>query len=209
MSKTYGEGTEMTDELERLIARDSALCAAMADELEAYLKSSELFWEPDRRRFAGVELPKLTLGGLLLAMRRLETLRQRLSPDPSQTLARIGRELSFHRAQWRLRYQNKLARDLRSRLDTWAWYLEDCQQHRETAIVHYPRQVETRAKIDLLLDEALEAGLDSEPFRERLVNLDERLRSVFGPGEFCWMEPLTGGFPSERFWYLYGQLEEV
>jgi hypothetical protein len=195
----------MTQALERLIARDATLCEAMADEMEDYLKSNELFWEPNRRRPGGADLPKLTLGGLLLARRRLETLHDRLTPEQLQALTRVGRELAFHKSQWRVRYQTKLARDLRSRLDAWAWYLDDCRQQGESAIVHYPRQVETRVKIDLLLDEAAEVGLDAEESRQRQVALDERLQSDFCPDDFCWLDPLAAGFPADRFWYLYGK----
>jgi hypothetical protein len=194
----------MTQELERLIARDVALCEAMADEIEDYLKSNELFWEPNRRRPGGMDLPKLTLGGLLLAMHRLETLRGHLTPTQSKALTRARRELTLQKSQWRVRYQTKLARDLRSRLDAWAWYLDDCRQQGESAIVHYPRQVETRVKADLLLEEAARAKLEVEKSRQRQTALDERLRADFIPGDFCWLEPLAAGFPPDRFWYLYG-----
>jgi hypothetical protein len=193
----------MTQKLAKLITRDVALCEAMADEIKAYLKSNALFWEPDRRRPGGSELPKLTLGGLLLARQRLETSRQHLRPDQLWALGRAGRELAHHRSQWRTRYQTKLARDLRSRLDAWAWYLD------EAASVHYPRQVETRVKIDLLLDEAVEVELEARKARQRLAALDERLRVDFVPGDFCWAEPLAVGFPVERFWYLWGALEHA
>ena len=195
---------KLTEDLEQLIARDAALCAAMADELDDYLKSNELFWEPNRRRPGGTDLPKLTLGGLLLATRRLEALRDHLTPDQAHALNRAGRELDHQKRQWRTRYQNKLGRDLRSRLDAWTWYLDDCQQQGESAAVHYTRQVETRVKIDLLLDEAGEIGLDVEELRGRQVALDERLRLDFRPGDFCWADELAASFPAERFWYLYG-----
>jgi hypothetical protein len=194
----------MTQKLAKLIARDVALCEAMADELESYLKSNALFWEPNRRRPGGSDLPKLTLGGLLLARQRLETSRQRLTPDQLWALDRAGRELAHHRSQWRTSYQTKLARDLRSRLDAWAWYLDDCQEQGEAASAHYPRQVETRVKIDLLLDEAAEVEVEVEKARRRLAALDERLRVDFVPGGFCWPDPLAVGFPVERFWYLWG-----
>ena len=194
----------MTQELERIIARDAALCEAMADEIKEYLKSNELFWEPDRRRPGGADLPKLTIGGLLLAMRRLETLRDHLNPDKAKALTRAGREMAFQKSQWRLRYQNKLARDLRSRLDAWAWYLDDCQQQGKAAIIHYPRQVETRVKIDLLLDEAIEVGLEVKESHKRKAGLDERLRTLFTKGGFGWISELAAGFPPNRFWYLYG-----
>lgn len=196
---------EMTQELERLVVRDVALCGAMADEMEDYLKAKELFWEPNRRRPGGAELPKLTLGGLLLAMRRLQALRDRLAPDQLGALTRAGRELAHHRTQWRARYGAKLARDLRSRLDAWAWYLDDCERQGEPAIVHYPHQVKTRVKVDLLLDEAAGVALEVEESRQRQAALDERLRADFVAGDFCWLAPLVTGFPPERFWYLYGQ----
>ena len=194
----------MIQELERLIARDAALCEAMADEIKEYLKSNELFWEPNRHRPGGADLPKLTIGGLLLAMRRLETLRDRLNPDQEKALTRAGQELAFQKSRWRLRYQNKLARDLRSRLDAWAWYLDDCQRQGKSAIVHYARQVETRVKFDLLLDEAMEVGLEVKESHKRQAALDERLRALFAKGDSCWISELAAGFPPDRFWYLYG-----
>jgi hypothetical protein len=195
----------MTNALEQLITRDATVCAAMADEIGDYLKSSTLFWEPDRHRPGGADLPKLTIGGSLLAMRRLETLHGRLDAEQAQALARAREALAHQKQEWSIRYQTKLARELRSRLDAWAWYLDDVNQQGEPAIAHYPRQVETRAKIDLLLGEAAEVGLDGEESRQRLADLDERLGARFIVGEFCWMEELASGFPPERFWYLWGQ----
>ena len=197
----------MAQKLDRLIARDAALCEAMSDELKAYLRSNELFWEPNRRRVGGADLPKLALGGLLLARRRLETLRERLTPEQARALGRAGRELAYHRSHWRTRYQTKLARDLRSRLDAWDWYLDDCREQGESAIVHYARQVEARVKVDLLMEEAEGIGLEVEKSRQRRVALDERLQVDFVSGGFCWLEPLAVGFEVGRFWYLWGGLK--
>lgn len=189
---------------ESIIVRDTALCAAMADELDAYLKSDTLFWEPSRRIAGGLALPKLTIGGFLLAMRRLDTLRDYLSLDQADVLARARRELQQQRSQWRSRYQNKLARELRSRQDAWAWYLDDVRQQGEPIIAHYPHQVETRIKAELLLGELGDGGTDIDESRARQAALDQRLGTDFAVGEFCWIEELAGGFPPDRFWYLWG-----
>jgi hypothetical protein len=194
----------MTAQLEQLIARDTALSGAVADEMEDYLKSNVLYWEPNRRRPGGAGLPKLTFGGLLLAIRRLETVREHLDPDQAGTLTRAQQELRSQKSRWLSRFQDKLARELRSRLDAWAWYLEDCRKQGESAIIHYPHQVETRAKIDLLLDEAAEVKLEVGKSRRRQVDLDEHLRAFFTVGEFCWLGELAPGFPLDRFWFLYG-----
>lgn len=197
----------MFSELDKLLARDAALCATMADELEDYLRSNVLFWEPNRRAPGGADLPKLTIGGLLLALRRLQTLRDRLASTQLEALDQAERALAFQKSEWRFRYQSKLTRDLRSRLDSWAWYLEDCCRGGESIIAHYPRQVETRVKIELLLAEADEVGLDVQGARQRQTDLDRRLRADFALGDFCWLDELAPGFPAERFWYVWGRPE--
>ena len=151
-------------------------------------------------------MPKLTLGGTLLAKRRLETLHDRLTPDRSHVLSRIGQELALQKSQWGVRYRNKLLRDLRGRLDAWAWYLDDCQSQGESASVFYTRQVETLVKADLLLEELAEVELNVEGSQQRSSALDERLRANFSPGDFCWPAPLATGFANDRFWYLWGRL---
>ena len=112
--------------------------------------------------------------------------------------------IRFFRSRWRRPYRDKLARELRSRLDAWAWYLDDCKKEGESAIVHYPHQVETRVKADLLLDQAAEMGMDVEKSQARQATLDQRLGAVFSVGEFCWLEELAPGFAPDRFWFLYG-----
>jgi hypothetical protein len=194
----------MTTNLEKLINLDLALCRAMAEEMEDYLKSSVLFWEPNRSRTGGADLPKLTIGGLLLAIRRLSTLRHRLSAAQLQVLDRAREQLDHQRTQWRTRYTSKLARDLRSRLDAWDWYLEDLEDRPGSGAAHYGRQVETRVKAELLLEEEREIGMDAEQSQRRQAMLDRRLRAEFERGDFCWPEPLADGFPPERYWYLWG-----
>jgi hypothetical protein len=195
----------MAEQLEQLISRDTVLCAAMADEMGDYLESKVLFWEPNRRRPGGTGLPKLTFGGLFLALRRLETLRDHLDRDQAETVQRCKRELAIQKSRWSRRYEDKLARELRSRLDAWAWYLDDIRKQGESAIVHYVRQVETRVKADLLMEEAGDIRLDVEESQARQLALDQRLSTVFSVGEFCWLEQLAPGFPPDRFWYLWGQ----
>jgi hypothetical protein len=195
----------MSQSPESIIVRDTALCAALADELEAYLKSDTLFWEPSRRQPGGMGLPKLTIGGFLLAMRRLETLRDHLDANQREVLARARHELARQRSQWQLRYQTKLTRELRSRQDAWAWYLDDVRQQGEPVIAHYAHQVETRVKADLLLEELQNIGSDVEASVTRMAGLDQRLGGAFTVGEFCWIEELAAGFSPDRFWYLWGQ----
>lgn len=197
----------MEQELEKLIARDAAFCRIMTAEMEDYLKSNVLFWEPSRRDLTGVDLPKLTMGGLFLAQRRLETLRERLTANQLQALEAAEQALAYQEKEWRNRLVNKLSRELRSRLDSWAWYLDDYSAQPGAAAAHYLHQIETRVKIELLLLEAEQIDWAVEETRQRLAVLDGRLRTNFVPGDFCWPAPLAKGFPRDRFWYLWGRIE--
>ena len=198
----------MSQEIKRLIVHDMAFCEAMIEDMEAYLKSKVLFWEPNRGRVGGEVLSKLTFGRLLLAQRRLETLRERLNRAQEQMLAQVVQMLALNKRHWRSSYQDKLARDLRSCLNSWAWYLDDFERLEETPPAHYARQVENRVKAELLLQEVADIDLVVQKSRQRQRVLDAQLRADFVKGDFCWPAPLAPGFPQERFWYLWGRLEK-
>jgi hypothetical protein len=197
----------MEQELEALVRRDAAFCRTMAGEMEDYLKSNVLFWEPSQRDPTGVDLPKLTIGGLLLSQRRLETLRGMLTSSQLEALDASDKVLTFQEKEWRNRLGSKLSRELRSRLDSWSWYLDDFEEHPDAAVAHYAHQIETRVKIELLLQEADEIELAVEEARQRLNGLDGHLRSNFASDDFLWPDPLAEGFPQDRFWYLWGRAE--
>lgn len=193
----------MTDEqsaLQKLIDADLAFCAAMTAEIEDYLRSKVLFWEPRRNQPGRAALPKLTLGGLLLALRRLETL-----PDAPNSNQTARQSLAAQKSQWQLRYTRKLAQEVNSRLNTWAWFLSDCAGWNEDCIAHYAYQVGVRVKLDLLLAELSECGAEPTKKNERLASLDASLQVHFKPGDFIWPTRLAAGFPAERFWYVWGR----
>lgn len=172
--------------------------------MEDYLASDLVYWP--LRPFSAT-FPSFSLGGLLESLRRLEARRAQLPPQAQADLERLEARLDQVRESHRLRYQQKLERELSSRLDAWTWYLEDYEGRREEAAAGYPAQVHIRLKIELLLEEAERLGLDVEKTRSRLWALDQALRRNWEPGRFLWEEPLQRVFPQERFWWLYGRLK--
>ncbi len=174
--------------------QDEAYFKAGVEELETYLLSEELFWKLS----AKTDLPRLTVGGLLFARRRLEG-GQRISGDREA----LDRELASVRAKWKVAWERKAAHEFRSRLNLWNNYLKD---YRDSPAVHadeYPHRVRERVVLHLLGNQVPiskeEAGT--------AANLDRLLRQALAPGRFVWESRFSSVFPANEYWYLYGKLK--
>jgi hypothetical protein len=171
--------------------KDRAYLEAGIPELEDYLLSDELYWPVSAR---GFDLPRLTIGGLLLAKSRLEARGERI--------ASLLAQLEAVRAKWHAAWEKKAAREFKSRFGLWGNYLSDYRQNPAGQADSYPHEVRNRALLELLQPE-LPAEL---PEREALARLDSVLRSSLSPGGFIWEPELRSRFPREAYWFLYGTL---
>jgi hypothetical protein len=183
---------------------DLIACQAMAEEFEAYLESDVLYWQMDASQPGGDPLPKLTVGGFLERAWRL--LAAPLSTTQHATLDEAMRKFELARDAHRSRYVTRVLHDLRGRLDTWAWFLDDYAKRPDEEAPYYPAQVHTRLAIELLLEEL--AGDSATEFIRRLFALDQRLHADWIDGPFVWHMALAHAFPRERFWWLYGRLKQ-
>ena len=172
--------------------KDRAYLEAGVPELGQYLLSNELYWPVSAR---GYDLPRLTIGGLLLAQTRLEAHRERIEPLVTQ--------LETVRSKWRVAWETKAGREFQSRFGLWSNYLADYRQRPERYADAYPHEVRYRVMLHLLQGEMS----TSPPEQEGLIRLDGVLRTSLSPGEFIWDADLIPGFPPEVYWYLYGKLK--
>lgn len=163
---------------------DRRFLEAALVELKDYLLSDVLFYP------LTAPLPRLTLGGLLLAQRRLHAY-ENVSP--------LDVQLDTLRTKWRAAWEKKAAQELGTRLTLWRNYLDDCREE-EALLGNYPREVRWRVMLALL---SAELPQDSA----ELNALDLRLRAKFRTGAFIWDEQLANQFPQDDFWFLYGKLK--
>ncbi len=163
-------------------------------ELEPYLLLDELYWSLEGSR-AG--LPRLTIGGLLLAGTCLEVRMD--TPD----FIRLERERDRIRSKWRSAWERKAGREVRARLDLWRNYLVDFGQSPERYADAYPQKVRWRVILHLLGGEVAFSAAEST----ELGTLDRILKTSFLEGEFIWDEDLMPAFPSHDHWYLYGAIQ--
>ena len=171
--------------------KDKAYLEASIPELEAYLLSNELYWPVTSR---GYNLPRLTIGGVLLAKVRLLARGERIES--------LVTRLDAVRSKWRTAWETKAGRGFQSRTGLWSNYLKDYRQSPEGNADAYPHEVSNRVMLQLLLAE-LPA---SPPEAGTLSQLDIMLRVGFVSGDFIWETDLQPGFPREEYWFLYGNL---
>ncbi len=173
------------------IEKDRAYLEAGIPELGDYLLSNELYWPITAR---GYDLPRLTIGGLLLARARLEARRERFESLEAQ----LGAIRSKRRVAW----ETKADREVQARIRLWNDYLTDYQHDPEKHADAYPQEVRYRVMLHLLLAELPV----SPPEQAYLLRLDGLLRANFMAGDFIWNADLQAGFSREVYWYLYGKL---
>lgn len=175
---------------------DLAFVKESVSELQAYLLSQEIFWP------LGGNKPRLTLGGLHFAMRRANALAA--SPADQSTLSRLAAQLDGIRTRWRAAWEQKAARELRTRLTLWQNYLGDYRLNPENYAEAYRHEVRLRVIADLLLPDLPVPAPESLAL---LQTLDGQLRAGLLPGGFIWEKDLEPHFPQPAFWYLYGTLK--
>lgn len=188
-------------------AIDLQVCEAMAEEFEDYLASNELYRQMNPSRAGGHAWPKLTIGGLLERLYRLQAGQDHLTSDQRARLERVRRRLEAIRLAHQARYMTKAMRELQSRLDAWQWFLDDYAERPAEMAAYYPSEVRDRFKIALLV-EILQGRPGLSDKLDRLNALDARLRADFVPGDFVWDGALAKRFDPEQYWWLYGGLSE-
>jgi hypothetical protein len=165
-------------------------------ELEPYLLSDELFWRMEGSRTA---LPRLTIGGLLLAEMCLKVRMD--TPD----FLRLEQDKDRICSKWRSAWERKAGREVRARLDLWRNYLVDFRQAPDAHADAYPQEVRWRVILSLLVREASFSPAE----KDELDTLDKVLRASFMEGKFLWEETLVPAFPIHDYWYLYGSISPL
>jgi hypothetical protein len=176
------------------VQKDRVFFETGVQELVDYLLSDELYWTITNRN---VSLPRLTIGGLLLARACLQAWEELAGLSP------VEDRMESIRAKWRAAWEKKAASELHARFDLWRNYLSDYRRAPEEQAEAYPQEVRWRVILQLLLDELA----TPPPEQDSLSQLDRSLQAAFVPGKFIWESRLVSTFPRGKFWFLYGSLK--
>jgi hypothetical protein len=182
-------------------ADDLLIAEAMTEELENYLINNDLYRTVVVRTSEGDQRLQMTGGDLLTRLHRLQAVRSQLSPEQQARLDATQKAAEATIYSLRTRFQERLQRELKARLDALTWYLGDLAQDRARARTDFPFEMRNRQRIEEILKEL---GSDVTPELKNGVNqVDQRIRMLTSAGGFIWDEQLKPAFPSNPYWYLY------
>lgn len=191
----------MTDQPPSLafnLDRDVDVLAAMASNLTPYLYEGEMFG------YLSGDLPKLTLGGLLLRIYRLTRLEDALDAEQQSLVQDARINLDAARSEWAVHYETKLVRELTYRIDAFGRFLRDCSYDMNNCALDFPVQAEKRTMAKHLVDELTRHGELPANLVTELTALDAHLQRIFRAGDFITDGRLAPIYPREEFWWFYG-----
>ena len=182
-------------------ATDLAIAEAMANELEEYIVDNELYWTLTVRTKEGDHALQMTGADLLTRLYRLQGERAALSLTDQTRLDNVQKSVDATIYSLRTRFHERLQREIKARLDSLNWFLEECTKKPKRCGVEFPFEMRNRQRIEEALKQ-LNYQLP-EPLQSRLHQIDTRLRQVAMPAEFLWDQRWQAIFPPQPYWYLY------
>jgi len=186
--------------------RDLTILMAMAGQITAYLIENELFWPIPGRVRGG--MPHLTIGGFLLLQHRLTALRDRLYDRQQARLEAAQATFRAARAEWRIHFHNKIAREWEMRVNLLQQFLRDCETlDAPNCLENWPTAARHRTMLHHLA-EILQEGGDGPSAQQKadVDRVDSGLRRYLLQGEtgqFLWGADLAAAYPRDPYWWLW------
>ena len=178
------------------IERDLHTAHEMASRLKPYV------YEPELYGLMPGDLPRLTVGGLLMRIARLSALS--LSPAQQSTLDTIKKQLETIRKEWLVAYEGKIQREVKARIMSMNQFLDECADNAQNCADLYVSGVEKRVMLEALKDDAEALNFFSPEMKAGIAGTDNKIHRFFAKSDqFIWNPLLQPAYPREKFWYLY------
>lgn len=174
---------------------------AMVDGLSDYLRGSELYGHAGGGFFSN--LPSLTVGAILLRLRRLKFLRDQLSNAQQSKLDSLLTEWEATREEWRFHYEQKIVREAESRIDSMTTFFHECRESAANCLNNYRPELHKRTIVQELVREMKHLNVYDEAIQAKIETADKQFHSVMEKDQFQWAEALIDLYPQAEFWWLY------
>lgn len=180
---------------------DLAVVEAMVQHLEDYIIREDLYQTVFAATPRGDQSLQMTGGDLLTRLYRLQHLQDELSTEQSVRVETLRSTAEATFKSLRTRFHDRLKVELKSRLNSISWFLDECAGDAQRRRVEYPFEIRNRQRIEEIL-KRIGDDLD-ETLLNHLRSIDKRIRSATQAGEFVWDPKLKAAFPNAPYWYLY------
>lgn len=191
------------------IEKDLKEAEAMAKALTPYVHENQLYGNVGGGGFfSALKMPSLTLGALLMRLRRLRVLEDSLSAAQRTRLSAAEQRNEDVYKEWRVHYQRKLVKEANSRLDAMSVFFEECMNNPKLCARVYQPEASRRTIVQEIVMAMGEIGMTAEiesgsELRTKMSGTDSRLRRYTEASDFIWANALMPAYPQTQFWWLY------
>jgi hypothetical protein len=183
--------------------RDLREAKAMADALIPYVYEEPLYGTTRGGMFGSGNMPALTVGALLLRLRRLRALEASLTPQQLQQLSEVEQKHESVRKEWRNHYIEKLRREGESRLKAMDTFFEECTDDPSQCANVYLPEVLRRTIVQEVARELTAQNEADDALGTSMRRVDSKLRRFTKPADFLWASGLQEVYSPDEFWWLY------
>lgn len=174
---------------------------AMVAELENYIVQDDVYRTILSPTPAGNIKLRMSGGDLLARLHRLQGERGALSAEEQTRLDVAQAEADKIIYSLRTRFLERLTREMKARLDSLTWFLDDWDSDPQRGKGDYPFEIRNRQRIEEILKQ-LQANPPGD-LLSALSKVDRRLKQHTQKSDFIWDTPLEKVYPPETYWYLY------
>jgi hypothetical protein len=181
---------------------DLEIVEGMVPELEDYIIKDDVYRTVILPTSSGDRNIRMTGGDLLARLHRLNGERDILSPDQARRLDAAQQQADATIKSLKTRFNQRLARETKARLDTLRWFFDDCGADPQRCRVEYPFEIRNRQRIEEILKQLGKGGLPQD-LAALLARTDKRIQALTRPSGFIWSPRVEKVYPREPYWYLY------
>lgn len=182
-------------------AADLAVVQEMAAELEDYLIDDDVYRTLIISTAEGDVRLQSSGGDLLARLHRLQVQADQLTPEQRSQLAEIEESVDETVHSLRSRFRALLTREVKARLNSLKWFVDDCREDRRQCRTQYPFEIRNRQRIEEIMKILRQDS--PEELEGQIRAIDSRLRSISSAAEFVWDNRVQDVYPQETYWYLY------
>jgi hypothetical protein len=181
--------------------RDLREAEALTKALVPYIYETALYGNAGSGFFSN--LPSLTVGAVLLRLRRLETLHNTLTFEQQQRLAQVRADHDHTQHEWATHYEGKIIKEALSRLDAMRTFFDECRDNKRACASNYLPEAQRRTIVEELRLAMERHNIHSADVDSKARAVDGKLRGYVAPASFVWSKALESAYAPAQFWWLY------
>jgi hypothetical protein len=175
----------------QILLRDLNILEQMSIELGAYLMSASERWTMGRG-----DMPRLTIGGVLMRQHRLAVVCGRMQPNEQTRFNIAGNRIDRLQSQHLVRFELRMHQELHSRMGEWIGHLRNWADLGKLTVEGYAKDVDTRVVVTAIVEKLQRPPYRLDPrFPEELSTVDKHLRGCWTDGEFIWSPVWQPAYP--------------